>query len=329
MSRGVKPSQLGLSLAMKNKIINGCFRLWQRNTTFSANGYTADRWYAFLGTGGSPTMTLSRQAFTLGQTDVPGEPQYYCRFNQTALASSTAPYLEQRIESVRTLAGQSASISFYAKADAARTVSADAIQNFGTTGSPSGSVTTNIGSFNLTTSWQRFTKQVTLPSISGKTLGTDNNDYLSLRFTLPLNATFTVEFDQVQLEAGGASTFEVRDIGVELRLSQRYYEKSYDIGTVPGTSTSNGIIEYCMTNTTLVLAAYVGYKTPKRAVPAITFWDRVGNISKFSQWTVPGGWVADNLASPAVSSSGESGFMLYNNATTYYMAVHYGADSEL
>jgi hypothetical protein len=43
----------------------------------------------------------------------------------------------------------------------------------------------------------------------------------------------------VQLERGStASSFEYRSFGAELALCQRYYEKSYNIGTVAGTSTN-------------------------------------------------------------------------------------------
>ena len=48
MARGIKPSQIGYSLAMKNKIINGCMRLAQRGTSFVVGqinaSYTLDRW---------------------------------------------------------------------------------------------------------------------------------------------------------------------------------------------------------------------------------------------------------------------------------------------
>jgi hypothetical protein len=48
----------------------------------------------------------------------------------------------------------------------------------------------------------------------------------------------------VQLEQNYQPTpFEQRPIGVELALCQRYYEKSYDIATAPGTSTGVGLLE--------------------------------------------------------------------------------------
>ena len=52
----------------------------------------------------------------------------------------------------------------------------------------------------------------------------------------------TRTLQNVQLEAGNvASAFEQRPIGTELALCQRYYEKSYDQGTAPGTATEVGV----------------------------------------------------------------------------------------
>ena len=94
----------------KNAFINGDFDVWQRGTSFTATGYTADRWQGNeqVGTGGA--ATFSRQAFTIGQTDVPDEPKYYFRHDQTTGATNR-PYTNQRIESVRTFAGQQITVS--------------------------------------------------------------------------------------------------------------------------------------------------------------------------------------------------------------------------
>src|SRR5690606_625748 len=120
---------------VRNYCINGGFDFWQRNNTFStptSGNYTADRWSVeYDGTIGA--FTLSRQAFTLGQTLVPGEPQYFLRWNQTSAGSgSTTRALRHRIESVRSLAGKQMTVSFYAAADSARTVGLKIVQNFGT-----------------------------------------------------------------------------------------------------------------------------------------------------------------------------------------------------
>jgi hypothetical protein len=213
----------------RNAIINGNFDIWQRGTSFASptsGDYTADRWeVAFDNTGA--TRTLSRQSFALGQADVPGEPTYFMRFDQSVAGSGgTFTQLAQRIESVRTFAGQQVTISFWAKAAASTTMPSVVLQQlFGSGGLPSGLTSTTAGSsLALTTTWQKFSYQVNIPSISGKTLGTDNNDALIAVFFMPLNATFTIDIAQVQVEPGPVATvFERRPIGLELALCQRYY----------------------------------------------------------------------------------------------------------
>jgi len=217
----------------RNAIINGNFDIWQRGTSFTGLEYGADRWVNNV-TGSACTM--SRQAFTLGQTDVPGEPTYFCRMAVTSVAGANHfSTLQHRIEDVRTFAGQQVTISFWAKADTSRTIAVEHVQNFGGGGSPS---VTTIGTVKktLTTSWQKITNTFTVPSISGKTIGTAS--FLSLNIWFDAGSDFNARTDtlgqqsgtfdiaQVQVEAGPVATpFERRPIGTELALCQRYYER--------------------------------------------------------------------------------------------------------
>ena len=223
------------SLSNRNKLINGNFDFWQRGTSGSS-GYVADRW--LMGLVGS-TAAVSRQSFTLGQTDVPGEPNYYHRMVVTSSAGAgNLAITQQRIESVKTLAGQTATLSFWAKADASKNMAVEFYQSFGTGGSPSTAVNTiGVTTIALTTSWQKFTVTVAVPSISGKTLGTNNDDFLAMFFWLDAGSNFdsrtntlgqqsgTFDIARVQFEAGDVATpFEERPIGTELALCQRYYQ---------------------------------------------------------------------------------------------------------
>ena len=219
----------------KNVIINGDFDVWQRGTgAFTTSVYTADRWKASF-TGG--TQSVTQQAFTLGQTDVPNEPKYYFRnIVTTSVGASNFHYLSQRVEDVRTFAGQTVTLSLYAKADASKDVAIEFVQNFGTGGSPSSSVFfIGVTTLSLTTSWQKFEVTVSIPSISGKTLGSNNDDHLELRIYFDAGSAFdpqtnslgnqsgTFDIAQVQLEKGSQATaFEKRSYGEELALCQRY-----------------------------------------------------------------------------------------------------------
>ena len=129
-------------LAGKNKIINGDFGIWQRGTSFSnpsSLAYTADRWAIYYD-GSGATRTISQQAFTTGAAPVSGyESSFFYRYAVSVAGSgNTANLLRQYIENVRNFAGQTATVSFWAKASANITVpSVGTTQNFGTGGSPS------------------------------------------------------------------------------------------------------------------------------------------------------------------------------------------------
>lgn len=70
----------------------------------------------------------------------------------------------------------------------------------------------------------------------------------------------------------------------ELRNCMRYYEKSYDPTTNPGTSTTNGIFMFPGDNVNANHIASAMFKTHKRAVPSISTWDAVGNAGEISYW---------------------------------------------
>lgn len=204
----------------RNAIINGDFRIWQRGTSFTPSSsliYTADRFFAY--NSGNGSMTVSRQAFTPGNAISGYEPQFFLRTVVASVGTSALFNLGNRIEDVRSFAGQTVTVSFWMKSDASRTVTGFAYQLFGTGGS--GATTTQYGTFNVTTSWQRFTATVNIPSVSGKTIG--DGSYLAIELNLPA-ATQTTEIWGVQVEAGSVATpFEQRPIGTELALCQRYY----------------------------------------------------------------------------------------------------------
>jgi hypothetical protein len=221
---------------MRNAIINGNFDHWQRGTSFTNSEYGADRWFNNrLGT----THTVTRQAFTLGQTDVPGEPTYFYRAVVSSVAGAgNYSFLIQFIEDVRTFAGQQVTISFWAKADATKNIAVELVQGFGSGGSPSAAVN-SIGTTKVSigTTFQKVTVTATVPSISGKTLGTNTNSSLGLFIWFDAGSNFnsrtdslgqqsgTFEIAQVQLEPGPVATpFERRPIGTELALCQRYYD---------------------------------------------------------------------------------------------------------
>jgi hypothetical protein len=206
--------------AGKNKIINGDFNINQRSfssTTTSAT-YGFDRW-RIANSGG--TVTYSAQTFTLGTAPVSGyEGKNFARV-VTASQSAAGDFavFSQFIESVRTFAGQTVTVSFWAKAAAGTPkVAVEFVQAFGTGGSPSADVNTYAGQITLSTSWARYSVSVAVPSISGKTIGTASNDSLGLFLWTSAGSTLnsrtgslgaqnaTIDFWGVQVEAGSTVT---------------------------------------------------------------------------------------------------------------------------
>jgi len=233
---------LGASVAYtagKNKIINGDFRVWQRGTTFSnpaVGAYTADRFaQQYNGTGA--TRTISQQTFTPGTAPVSGyEGQFFYRYAVSAVGTgNTYAFFGQYIEDVRTCAGQTVTVSFWAKADASRTLTVDLEQNFGSGGS--GAVYTSQVNNTVTTSWARYTATIAVPSISGKTIGTSS--LLNLRILVPAATVLTVDVWGVQVEVGSTATaFQTASgtIQGELALCQRYYQTIPELLLGPSSS---------------------------------------------------------------------------------------------
>ena len=223
------------SAAGVNKIINGDFGVWQRGATFdiTLSTYNADRFA--IGTSGN-TGTVTQQTFTPGTAPVSGyEGQFFARANITGVAgASNFTQFLQRIEDVRTFAGQTVTISYWAKADAAKSVSLELAQSFGSGGSTT--VNTFIVKQALTTSWARYTTTFAVPSVTGKTIGTSS--YADFRFWLSAGSTFdartsslgtqSIIFDVwgVQVEAGSTASDFKTATGTkqgELAACQRYY----------------------------------------------------------------------------------------------------------
>ena len=207
-------------LAGKNKIINGDMAISQRGISINtASGYTLDRW--FVQADGTGTFTTTQQTFAPGNAIAGYEPTYYLQSAVTSVGTSTTYFLNQRIEDVRLFAGQTATLSFWAKADSTRTKDVYIHQYFGTGGSAD---YYSQPSFTVTSSWQRYSYTFTVPSISGKTIGAGSYFEIGIRTSVSSGMVFQVW--GVQLEAGSVATPFTTATGTlsgELTACQRYY----------------------------------------------------------------------------------------------------------
>ena len=228
-------------VAGKNKIINGDFAINQRGfTSTSTSGtYGFDRWtWEFSQTSGTAPV-YSAQAFTPGTAPVAGyEGTNYAQLvssGQSTAGDYTA--IVQRIENVRTFAGQTVTISFWAKTTSGTAVvGLGGYQSFGTGGSALAFITPPTP-VTISSNWARYSQTFTLPSIAGKTIGTASFVHLYLftsagstisGYGYPVigiqNNTFS--FWGVQLEAGSVATPFTTATGTlsgELTACQRYY----------------------------------------------------------------------------------------------------------
>ncbi len=226
--------------AGKNAIINGDFRIWQRGTSFSYGGaytFSADRWQGY---GYSGTQTVSQQTFTPGTAPVAG---YEGAFFARVTCTNTTNYFLTRIEDVRTYAGQTVTLSFWAKSASNQTLaSVSVVQNFGSGGS--GSVTAvNNTSTAVTTSWARYSVTFSMPSISGKTIGTSS--YVQVELQGAINNA--LDLWGFQLEIGNTATAFQTATGTlqgELAACQRYYQTGGATGVGFSGNVTNGSVYY-------------------------------------------------------------------------------------
>jgi hypothetical protein len=290
------PSTVAESLgyaAGKNKIINGDFNINQRvfTSNTSTGVYNFDRWYQ-ENIGG--TYTTTPQTFTPGAAPVAGYEGKTFLQAVTASQSATNNFAGtlQKIESVRTFAGQSVVVSFWAKANTGTPkIGLSIQQGFGSGGSPSAAVrTAGNATVTLSTSWARYSITVTVPSISGKTIGTDNNDSLNVALWQSLGSDYTTGFPSgiglqnftlslwgVQVEAGSVATAFQTATGTmqgELAACQRYFQKSNNQSEAPGTAPTSTPINALNASSTLVVGI-PPFKVNMRTAPTVTLYSSV------------------------------------------------------
>lgn len=319
-----------------NAIINGAFDVWQRGTTFNSiasGAYFADRWVISFKDAGI-NLNVTQQTFTPGSAPVAGvEGQYYARFANTAFTTGHTYYIAQRIEDVRTFAGQTVTFSYWARVSSGTLTPARVFlnQNFGSGGSAE---VDNLGNTQptYTTSWQRFTQTVSAPSVAGKTIG--SGSYLYALWQIVPNANVTLDIWGVQVEAGSvATTFRrnANSLQGELAACQRYYEKSYDQLTNPGTATIDGQMTfYGTTDGSQNIVTPVKFAVPKRTASyTLTTYNGSGTSGQ-ADWTRNG---AGSTGATNLYRRNENMFHVYTGAGIVYgaanMSFHWTCSAEL
>ncbi|MGZ2374972.1 hypothetical protein ACVI3U_002875 [Sinorhizobium medicae] len=257
----------------------------------------------------------------------------------------------QRVEDVRSLAGKTATLTFWAKADAAKNIAIEFTQHFGGGGTPSAAVD-GIGSqlVALTTAWKKYSVVVAIPSIAGKILGTSENSLLQVWFWFEAGSNWSVRsanlgqqsgtFDiaHVSLVEGDATgeddPFSPRHLQQELALCQRYFEKTYDLMIAPGAVNVGGMVVHRVSGLPSAAnysqAITARFAQRKRAAPSVVIYSPIsgaaGMVTNYAG--------ADVDLTGSASGGGESGFFCTIAAdsrtlTETNLAFHWTADAEL
>lgn len=338
LSGAVRLDPLSVGLAhVSRHLIDGGFQIWLAGTSFTnpaASSYTATMWKLNPHNPDGGTFPTS---LVHGKIESPAETTGYIYRITTNGAGSgygaNATYgIRQLIEhGTRNYAGagKKVTVSFRARSSiAGKKIGVMLYQNYGTGGSPSAGEAINGANFTLTAAFQTFTHTFELNTLSGKTFGTAFDDSISFDFRLvwgssiaPLVGASTAEtfggsgiidICEVQVNTGSvALPFVPRIFAEELALCQRYYEKSYAYGTVPGTAnTSTGLYFTGVFNTATAnasrwsLGSHPFFSVVKRAAPTVTLYTYTG-VS--GQWDVPSG-----APRASAASASERGFFVTN-----------------
>jgi hypothetical protein len=223
---------------ISNPIINSCFDIWQRGTSFvpstvATTSYTADRWSMYRNATGS---TMSRQT-TSDTTNLPFI-QYCARISRDSGTTSTEQIvLENPLEIANSIpyAGKTVTFSFYARkgANYSATSSALSVIILAGTGTAdrnpiysgyTGQYAPLNTTVTLTTTWQRFTQTFTFAAAD-----TQFAPYFAFTPTGTAGAADYYEVTGVQVDIGSVA-LPIRRTGStlqgELAACQRYYYRN-------------------------------------------------------------------------------------------------------
>jgi hypothetical protein len=226
----------------RNLLHNSMFQIAQRGAgPFTVSAYTLDRWASAFS---ADTVSVAQQPLAdIFRAQIGDEEAEFALANTFTGNAGAGAYnfIFQRIENVRRLAGKTVTVSFWAICAAGTLkLGVNLYQNFGTGGSPSTGFFLPGQSVDISTSFARHSLTFTLPSASGKTLGTNDNDNTELNFWYSCGATNaalsgnvgvqsgTVWIWGVQLEIGTTATIlEKPDPRFDLSNCQRFYQVCY------------------------------------------------------------------------------------------------------
>lgn len=327
------PQQIGRLIdlaegpARRNYIRNGDFQIAQRGTSFA--GITTAQ-YCLDGVyhPAAGTQTVSQQAFTVGQTDVPDNPVNFLRVVRSVATGAANVIAQFPIEFPARLSGKTVTLSFRAKVSSGTKALTADILSSGVTPS----ISEAAQSFNVSTSWALFSFTFTIDAMTAAT----SSAYLLPRIVESASlGTFTIDIAEVQLEEGSEATrFERLNYEDQLLWNQRFFCKSFQAATAPAQNIGGGTGEHLFPATKAGAAQNysprIAFPVRMRASPSsVTLYNPSAANAQVRDSSAPG----DGSSSSANNLS-ETGFHIgcLGNASTVVgnaLVVHWAATAEL
>lgn len=221
-----------LTVAPRNMLDGGdaTTNPFQRGTTVSnivaTNTYTADRFFMVAGAASSAQMVKT------ADTNVAGFSQSFAWGRAQSSGSVSAITVGQALESIDSIRaqGQAVSFSFWARSNTsfpASGLQVNVVAGSGTDQSASALVNgTWTSAVQVVSALQAITSTMTRYSFVGTVPTTATQLGVLLSYTPTATTALANEgviMNGLQLETGGVTPFEHRDVEVELALCQRYY----------------------------------------------------------------------------------------------------------
>jgi hypothetical protein len=357
------------NLGRRNLVINGAMQVAQRGTSqasiSSAGYYVQDRFKVNTNDAGVWTQTQE----SLTTSDAPFQNGFTqalkldCTTASASLAAAGTLQINQAIEGYNlqrlgsgSSGAKSITVSFWIKATKTGT---NVLASYQDDGGKQVSATYTI---NVSNTWEF--KTVTLPANTANAILNDNSRgrlvtwYFaagSNRTSGTLRNTWTayaaadeavgqvnhadnvannIHITGIQVEVGDIATdFEHRSFGEELAACQRYFQKTYEYATAPGTGTETGWAwygtDYNVGITSTFQSQGIRFETTMRNPPTMVGYDASGNSGKCTRYRVGVG-PSNNVASSIdlISTKSFRHFGQGTNATGN-IAFHYTADAEL
>jgi len=285
--------ELGAPLAngSQNLLTNPGFEVWQRGTgPYTTTGaYGPDRWQLAVGNGG--TLSVSRDGANQDANSV------YCAAVSHTLGTFGSN-MQQMLENYQQLRGKTVTFALRVKT---ATASAVRIQVYDGVGTAWSAYHSGSGAYE--------TLQATLSVASGAT---------QLRVLVAFEATVTVYVDNATLVVGSTpADYVPLHPAEDLGRCQRYYEKSYSVGTAPGAAVQAGAQMFNTGNGTSSQKSIRTYfKVTKAVVPSITVYDRQGNSGKITTVNAAGSALTDNVTPDWAAYEPSDGSFDTNRITT-------------